>query len=73
MSELWSADAPRHFRSVGLLQLRSHPMSAQTGEAPYFITTTCPTCGSQVDGITGFYCTCCGWVSPPEGEPPAGE
>lgn len=37
-------------------------------EIPYFITTTCPECGSQVDGVTGFYCTICGWVSPPDEE-----
>lgn len=32
-----------------------------------YSTTTCPTCGAQVDGIHNRYaCPLCDWISPPE-------
>jgi hypothetical protein len=36
-----------------------------------YSTTTCPTCGAQIEGLDNRYaCALCGWISPPDDRRP---
>lgn len=38
---------------------------------PYYTSTRCPLCAAQIDGLRDRYaCGVCGWVSPPDDDPP---